>query len=321
MINSIEQYLSELKQAMSGSDRATIQDALSDAEEYLRTALDGAFKEKVRVSEAEALAPIIERYGQPAEVAAAYKEIELSTPPVFGRTAVKPLNPAIPVPPVPSTPPLPYTPPAVKDMHPLFVRFFSVFADPRAWGSLFYLIFAMATGIIYFSWAVTGISVSVGLLVLIVGIPIFALFLLSARGIALVEGRLIEALVGVRMPRRPIFSRQDVSLWQKTKNLFAERQTWTALLYMLFQMPLGIIYFTVIVTLIGTGVWLVFWPIIAASSGLPLFITSAYEYYVSAWLIPVWIICGALLITATMHLVKYAARLHGAFAKIMLVRE
>jgi uncharacterized membrane protein len=45
MINSIEEYLKELRKEMAGSDRATVQDALSDAEEYLRTALDNAVSE------------------------------------------------------------------------------------------------------------------------------------------------------------------------------------------------------------------------------------------------------------------------------------
>ena len=38
MINTIEEYLSQLKEELAGNDRATIQDALSDAEEYLRNA-------------------------------------------------------------------------------------------------------------------------------------------------------------------------------------------------------------------------------------------------------------------------------------------
>ncbi len=42
MIQSIDDYLSHLKKDLSGCDRATIQDALSDAEEYLRTALSSA---------------------------------------------------------------------------------------------------------------------------------------------------------------------------------------------------------------------------------------------------------------------------------------
>ena len=46
MINSIEEYLRQLKKEMSGCDRATIQDALSDSEEYLRNALES--KQRMR---------------------------------------------------------------------------------------------------------------------------------------------------------------------------------------------------------------------------------------------------------------------------------
>jgi len=312
MINSVEQYLSELKKELAGSDRATIQDALSDAEEYLRTALDSTAKADSPASEAEALAPIIEKYGLPKEVAAAYKEIESRTPPAFARPAYKEAEASAA--PSPSTP-------AVVDTRPFYARFFGVFADPRAWGSLFYLIFALGTGIIYFTWAVTGLSLSAGLLVLIVGLPIAVLFLLSVRGIALVEGRLVEALIGVRMPRRPLFSRKDIGWWQKVKNLFAERQTWTAIVYMLLQMPLGIIYFTVIISLVAAGVWLIFRPIFELAAGVPAYIIGDYGYFTPAWLMPISIIGGILLITATMHLVKYAGRLHGAFARAMLLRE
>ena len=40
MINSIDIYLESLKKELKGCDNATIQDALSDAEEHLRTAID-----------------------------------------------------------------------------------------------------------------------------------------------------------------------------------------------------------------------------------------------------------------------------------------
>jgi hypothetical protein len=313
MINSIEQYLAELKKELSRSDRSTIQDALSDAEEYLRTALNSARETAPGVSEAEAMAAIVARYGSPAEVAAAYKEIESRTPPALtGRLSGKAESPARPVPAAPA---------AIAEKRSFITRFFGVFADPRAWGALLYLIFAMGIGIIYFTWAVTGLSVSFGLLVLIIGIPIFALFLLSVRGIALVEGRLIEALIGVRMPRRPLFSRRDVGWWQKIKALFAERQTWTAMVYMLLLMPLGIIYFTVIVTLLAGSVWLIGRPIWELAFGLPTFIVPPYAYYTPGWLMPFSVIGGILLLPATMHLAKYTGRLHGNYAKVMLVKE
>ena len=312
MINTIEQYLSELKQELAGSDRATVQDALADAEEYLRTALDNAMKGNP-ASEAEALAAIIEKYGTPKEIAAAYKAIESSTPPAFARPQPKKVE--VPAPPPP--PPLP----AAVDTRPFYAKFFGVFAEPRAWGALLYLIFTLGTGIAYFTWAVTGLSVSAGLLVLIVGLPILGLFLLSARGIALIEGRLIEALLGVRMPRRPLFSRKDIGWWQKFKSLFVERHTWTAVLYMILQMPLGIIYFTVFITLFAVSFGFIFKPVLELVWGIPTFVIGDYGYYTPVWLLPFTVIGGILLLFATMHLAKYAGKLHGMLAKTMLVRE
>jgi apolipoprotein N-acyltransferase len=94
-----------------------------------------------------------------------------------------------------------------------------VVIEPRAWGALLYLLFTLATGIIYFTWTVTGISVSLGLLILIIGIPIAGLFILSTRGLALLEGRMVEALLGIRMPHRPLFSPNDKGIWAKFKAL------------------------------------------------------------------------------------------------------
>ncbi len=309
MNNGIERYLSQLKKELSGSDRATIQDALSDAEEYLRTALDGA---DPAVPEADSLAAVVEKYGSPAEVAAAYKEIESRTPPAFTRPARKP--PEKPAEPAPA-------PATAAETRPLYLRFFGVYADPRAWGALLYLLFALGTGIIYYTWAVTGLSLSLGLLVLIIGIPIAVLFLLSVRGIALVEGRIVEALLGIRMPRRPLFSRRDIGWWQKIKGLLASRLTWTSIIYMILQLPLGILYFSVTISLVALSVWLIGRPIFELTLGLPAFTVSPYYYYTPDWVMPFSIIGGILLLTLTMHLVKLTGRGHGRLAKAMLVRE
>ena len=44
----------------------------------------------------------------------------------------------------------------------LLGRFFGVAADPRTYGALFYMVLALATGIFYFTWVVTGVSLSAG---------------------------------------------------------------------------------------------------------------------------------------------------------------
>ncbi|MHC1783094.1 MAG: sensor domain-containing protein [Anaerolineaceae bacterium] len=134
---------------------------------------------------------------------------------------------------------------------PPLPAFLAVFSDPAAWGSLLYMLVSLVTGIIYFTWAVTGISLSVGLLVLIISLPFIGLFFLSVRGLALVEGRIVEALLGVRMPRRPIFLDSKLSWWGRFKVLFTSKHTWLAMVYMILMLPLGVIYFSVFVTLIS----------------------------------------------------------------------
>jgi hypothetical protein len=319
MINSVEEYLKELRKEMAGSDRATVQDALSDAEEYLRTALDNAVNDIAHKSAPEVLAVIIERYGQPAEVAAAYKEIEKRTPPAFGRRVLNEVKPMAPVAPVPPVPPM--SPAITSDNRNIFAKFFGVFAEARTWGAFFYLMLAMFLGIAYFTWVMTGFWTSFGMIFcLLIGVPLMFLFLLSVRGIGLLEGRLVEALLGVRMPRRPVFTRQDIGFWQKIKNIFLDRYTWTALVYMFLQMFLGIIYFSVFVSLISVSLWLVFQPIFGLAWDVPSFVIGNYGYYTSGWVLPFSIIGGVLLLTATMHLVKLTGKIHGAWARLMLVR-
>ena len=61
MINSIEEYLDLLKKEMKSCDPATVQDAIADAEEHLRLALQSTSDS----DKENALAKIIEAYGTP----------------------------------------------------------------------------------------------------------------------------------------------------------------------------------------------------------------------------------------------------------------
>jgi hypothetical protein len=296
MENNIDGYLRQLKTEMKDCDRATVQDALSDAEEYLRNAMDNLKANKPEVPEANAFSSVVEEYGTPAEIADAYRKIEARTSPsLVARTTKKNLS--------------------------FFGRFFGVVIEPRAWGALLYLLFTLATGIIYFTWAVTGISLSLGLLVLIIGIPIAGLFILSTRGLALLEGRMVEALLGIRMPHRPLFSPKDKGIWAKFKALLIDKYTWFSMVYMLLQLPLGITYFTVFITLISTSLALVAAPIWSWAFNLPVFTNNGTQYILNGWVTPFLTVAGVILFFATLHLAKVIGGLHGKLAKAMLVRE
>ncbi len=310
MIQTIEQYLSQLKRELAGSDRATIQDALADTEEHLRTALDNATAAAPELSEASALQAIIEQYGQPGEIATAYQEAEALTPPAFSRPGYRQLDPATQPESAECTP---------TDNRPFYTRFFGVVLEPRAWGALFYLLFSLVTGVFYFTWVVTGISLSLGLMVLIIGLPFSGLFILSVRGLALVEGRLVEALLGVRMPRRPLFQQGNRGWWQHFKAIVSAKHTWLSIIYLLLQLPLGIFYFALFISLLAVALSGVALPIMQLGFDLPItYINDAY--YLSGWVLAAAVIAGVFVAMATMHLAKALGHLHGALARALLVR-
>ena len=291
---TIAEYLEQLRAALAGADPALIQDALYDAEEHLRAEL----QEHPGLSQEDMLAKVVGSYGSPVEVAEIYRDQEIKI-----QRALRP-------------------PPPPK-RHSLIGRFFGVAADPRTWGALFYMLLALATGIIYFTWVVTGISMSAGLAVLIIGIPFIVLFFGTVRGLSLMEGRIVETMLGVRMPRRPPYPVAGRSLMSRIGAMFTDARTWTTMLYMVLMLPLGIIYFTLTVTLLAVSI---------AFIGAPLAWTFGdfdHELANINWgygaHVPtfgdalVLLAVGVLLLFATLHLVRGLGRMHGLIAKSLLV--
>jgi len=288
---SIDQYLSQLREALKGEDPALIQDALYDAEEYLRAEL-GQHPGK---SEADVLELIASTYGAPDEVAEAYRTTEKAV-----REALKP--------------------PAPPKRSSALGRFFGVYADSRAWTALFYMLLSLVTGVFYFTVAVTGLSVSAGFAVLIIGIPFFLLFIGFTRVLSLVEGRIVEGLLGVRMPRRPLRSAPG-GLVARIKDMLLDRRTWTTLLYLIAMLPLGIAYFTIAVCLLCASLGLVFAPLASLLDWMGL---DAGGVQFDGWFVP-WpgtlllAALGVVLLTASLHAVRGLGAVHGALARALLL--
>ena len=292
MVNSIEDYLNLLKKEMKSCDPATIQDAVADAEEHLRLAL-----ENTSDSEKEnALAKIIEDYGTPKETAEAYSSLETRFPVSLPKRTVN------------------------KNQN-AFNRFFGIYTDPSAWSALLYMLLSLITGCLYFTIAVFGVSISISLIVFIIGLPVLALFLLSFRGIAIVEGRIIEALLGIRMPRRPVFMQSNLSWMQKLTALLKSKYTWFSLIYMVLLFPLGTFYFCLFITLIALGLSLLAVPIFQYGFNMAIITFGSSQYMIQDWAMPLIVLAGLLILTLTLHLAKGIAFLHGKLAKSMLVNE
>jgi hypothetical protein len=295
MIKSVEEYLSLLKAELAHSDAATIQDALADAEEHLRTALANAGEEDPDLAEGDALAAVIEQYGSPSETAAAYAQIERRTAPGLRRESQRPRS--------------------------WLDSLFGVYSDARAWGALLYMLTALLTGILYFTWAVTGLSLAVSFSIFIFGLPFALLFLLSVRGLALLEGRLVEALLGMRMPRRPLFGHQGLKWLDRLKLLVTDKNVWLAILYMLLQMPLGVVYFSLVVILASLSLSFMGAPLVQLLWNIPIMMFNDQRIFLPYGALLLMSAGGFLLLTLTMHLARGLSGLHGRYAKWMLVNE
>jgi hypothetical protein len=147
------------------------------------------------------------------------------------------------------------------------------------------------------------------------------LFLLSVRGIAWLEGRLVEALLGVRMPRRSLPAPTNVKLLDRIMALVKDKHTWFSLVYMFIQFVLGTLYFVVLVTVFAFALSGIAIPILQEGFGLPVAQSGSYHYFMPAWGYPLTVVGGFLLWTVMMHVVKFVGGLHGRFAKFMLITE
>jgi uncharacterized membrane protein len=295
MFKNIDEYLDKLKRELKGSDPALIQDALFDAEEHFRTALEESEENSPGISETEVLQPLIERYGMPSEIASAYKEIESRIQPTLAS-------------------------PEKQAIRSHRVMFFGVVADARAWGAFLYMLISGLTGCIYGMWTLIGVSISFFSLILIIGLPLTGLFLLSIRGIALVEGRIIEELLGLRMPRKPLFVQKDLSWSEKFKALITESHTWKSLAYLILHFPIGLLYFAGIAILFAVSLKFFLYPLWYWALGRPL-ITFSQPIYPPVWSVPLISIAGIVMLPLILHLAKSVGKIHGRFAKFMLVRK
>lgn len=292
MFNSVEEYLDALQDEMRDADPALAQDAQADAREHLSMALNAAREKAPDVSEADALKSIVEEYGTPEETASAYREIERRTSPSL-KQAQKSTS--------------------------FWGLIFGVYIDPRTWGSLLFMFITFVTGIIYFVWAVTGTTLSLSLMILIIGVPFAILFLLSVQGLALLEGRLVEALLGERMPRRPLFAQAGLKWLERLKALLTDKHTWFSLLYLILQMPLGIVYFTLNVTLIAVSLSVIAAPFLQIIWNFPIVNLGMERVFLPYWVLILLAIGGFILLTLTMHLARGIGWLHGRYAKALLV--
>ena len=291
---TVRAYLDQLRRALKGAPPGLISDALADCEEHLNNEI----AQNPELDEANVMATVVETYGSPQEIAEEYRDMEatISTPfPQPEQTADRRYG------------------------------FFNVISDPRTYGALLYMLLSLVTGIFYFTWTITGISMTAGFAILILGIPFALLFIGSIRMLSHVEGRIVESLLGVRMPRRmPSPAAPDESIWTRIKEALLDLRTWTSMFYLILMLPLGVVYF--VLGVVGLSVSLG-----VAGGSIYSLVTNHSHIQIDdvPWLdhmmhtapgLIVAALIGLLLFFVVLHMARAIGWLHGRIAEGLLVR-
>lgn len=127
-------------------------------------------------------------------------------------------------------------------------RWYAPLATSKLWLQTTHLLFDLPIGIIDFTAVITFLSLSGGLVVTLIGIPLLAATVLMGRLIATVERNRSQIFLGDNPPAPTAFNFKSASLntmWAALK----DAEGWKGLLYGVILMPLGIINFTIAVVM------------------------------------------------------------------------
>jgi hypothetical protein len=140
------------------------------------------------------------------------------------------------------------------------------YVEQRTYRVFLYLLLGLVLGILDFTIMVTGLSLGLGLIITLVGIPVLVATLIVARSLAALERGLALSLLDAPMPRRgPERGGADGYFWARLRSLVFSRRTWAEVGFLFLRLPLGILDFTVAVTIFALALSGLVMPIVVAA--------------------------------------------------------
>lgn len=292
----IQSYCERLRVELKGCDPALIMDATNDAYEYLSNEIESIRSTAPQKSIEEAFEAAALKFGEPHEVARAFLEMEEQVKQALSFRSTSFRNRG-------------------------WRRFWGIITDMRAYTSLLYMVLSIVTGIVGLIWVGYGLFISVISTIFIIGIPICILYFGSVRGLALIESRLIEILLGERMPRRPIFVKVEGNILTRFNATIRDPQNWKATIYLLLMCPIGLCYALIIAFILGTSIEFLIVPFIPHVTDVAAKSIELTTVKPSIWLFPLTTCISFFLLLIQLHLARYIGRFHARFAKFFLVER
>ena len=137
---------------------------------------------------------------------------------------------------------------------------------PQTYLNLAYLVLSFPLGLAYFVFGTVGLSLGLGLSVVLVGIPLVMVVVGATLLIAGFERRLTTWLLGVDVPGQTELAGEGK--WEKLRELATEPGTYAALLYLPLKFAVGTAALVVTMNALVTGVALLSVPLHYGEPGL-----------------------------------------------------
>ncbi len=192
--------------------------------------------------------------------------------------------------------------------------FFGVVAEPQSYLNIVYLLLAFPLGTFYFVFLVTGLSLGFGLIITLVGIPILLLVLSGSWVLCRFERQVAITLLNEDIPLS-VSPPASGGLWSRVKVLLKDRVTWTGVLYLLLKFPLGIMTFTIAVTLIAVTVGFLAAPTYMWTSDSIVWGSWSFDPFPWSWILT---IIGIPMVFISLHLMNAIAVVFGRMTRVML---
>jgi signal transduction histidine kinase len=202
----------------------------------------------------------------------------------------------------------------------------AVFARRRTWGELGYAVLGLPQGVAFFAFTMVTLSLSAGLAVTFIGLPLLAVTGLMSRWLGSAARRVGNGLLGESLPGAPRLQvRPGLLGW--IGSCLTDRWSWQARLYLILKLPMGILSFTVAFAcyLYGLGAltYVIWWrslPCNTSDGVCHRGVGIANDYYIDSPFRIAWFaVAGALLLLAAPWVVKGVVRLDRLAVRALLV--
>ncbi len=132
-------------------------------------------------------------------------------------------------------------------------RLYAPWTQARTWLESAHLVLNLPAGIAFFTAVVTLVSLSAGLLITLVGVPLLIATILAGRLIGTIQRARAQAFLGVRLTP---FDRlaSTGSLWKRAWAALTDGPGWRGLVFGVLALPWGIFTFTITVVVLSLAV-------------------------------------------------------------------